>query len=274
MRPRRHCSSDLVGRVILSIACLFQPVLAGAAAEGSFHRVLQVPGVVNVDLTNGSGSVRVRRGGSNQVEVTGRIKVYGPNAAERLKQILANAPIQQVGMGIRIGYIDDSNLQRNVSINYDVIVPEEIQLRSETGSGNQSVYGIHGGVDLVSGSGNLRVFDTTGSIRAGTGHGRIDVQRIRGALKITTQSGPVTVQGDPTGAWTLHTGSGNVHLELPSNAAFDLDAHTSSGSIFVSQPVIVQIPFGPIGRKELRGKVHGGGMLVKVEAGRGNIDIR
>jgi DUF4097 and DUF4098 domain-containing protein YvlB len=58
---------------------------------------------------------------------------------------------------------------------------------------------------------------------------------------------------------------------LASEAGFDLDAHTSSGSISVSQPVTVQ---GSMGRKELRGKVHGGGVPVEVETGSGNIEIQ
>ena len=65
--------------------------------------------------------------------------------------------------------------------------------------------------------------------------------------------------------------SGGVRLKLASDAAFDLDAHTSSGSISVNQPVTVQ---GTIGRKELHGKVRGGGVPVEVETGSGNIEIQ
>jgi DUF4097 and DUF4098 domain-containing protein YvlB len=65
--------------------------------------------------------------------------------------------------------------------------------------------------------------------------------------------------------------AGNIHLNLASDASFDLDAHTNSGNISVSQPVSVQ---GSMGRKELRGKVHGGGVPVEVETGSGNIEIQ
>jgi DUF4097 and DUF4098 domain-containing protein YvlB len=69
----------------------------------------------------------------------------------------------------------------------------------------------------------------------------------------------------------VHSGSGTIRLKLASDAAFDLDAGTSSGSISVSQPVTVQ---GSTGRKEVRGKVHGGGVPVEVETGSGNIEIQ
>ena len=68
----------------------------------------------------------------------------------------------------------------------------------------------------------------------------------------------------------MHTGSGTVQLKLPSDASFDLDAHTSSGSISVEQPHTVQ---GSIGRKEIRGRVGSGGVPVEVETGSGDIQI-
>src|SRR5207244_11815549 len=70
--------------------------------------------------------------------------------------------------------------------------------------------------------------------------------------------------------WIVHTGSGGVHLRLPNDAAFDLNARTSSGSISLEHPVTVQ---GTLGRKEIRGKVRGGGVQIEVQTGSGNIEI-
>jgi len=94
---------------------------------------------------------------------------------------------------------------------------------------------------------------------------------VEGSLEAKAGSGTIQAEGSPTGAWTVHTGSGEVNLKLPSNAAFDLDAHTSSGSISIEQPHSVQ---GSIGRKEVRGRVGGGGVPVEVETGSGDIQIR
>src|SRR5438270_5959537 len=73
-----------------------------------------------------------------------------------------------------------------------------------------------------------------------------------------------------TGGWMVHSGSGSIHLRLPSDASFDLNARTSSGSISLDHPVTVQ---GTMGKKEIRGKVRGGGVTVEVETGSGNIEI-
>jgi DUF4097 and DUF4098 domain-containing protein YvlB len=302
---------------------------AAASSEGSFQRTLQVTGPVNLDLNTGSGSVNVRTGSSSEVQVTGHVKAtnwLGGNADERIKRIEANPPIQQSGNDIRIGLIDDSELQHNISISYDLVVPPETQLHSHTGSGSQSVEGLQKQIEIESGSGSLKISGIGDTVRAETGSGEIEIDRVKGNVRtksgsgsiratdiaggfegrtgsghITLEqtasgsvlantgsggmelrgvhgsldaragSGTVTAEGNPTGSWTVDSGSGNIHLKLASDAGFDLDAHTSSGSISVSQPVTVQ---GTMGHKELRGKVHGGGVPVKVETGSGNIEIQ
>lgn len=328
MKSRRISSPTLWGVIIVSLVCL-QPTLAAASSEGSFQRTLQVTGPVNLDLTTGSGSVNVRTGSSSQVEITGRIKAtnwFGGDAEARVKRIEANPPIQQSGNDIRIGHMDDSELLHNISISYDLVVPAETQLHSHTGSGSQSVEGLHRQIEIESGSGSLKISDIGDTVRAETGSGGIDIDRVKGnvrtkagsgsiratdiaggfegrtgsghitleqtapgsvradtgsggmelrgvqgSLEAEAGSGTITAEGNPTGSWTVHSGSGGIHLKLVSDAGFDLDAHTSSGSISVSQPVTVQ---GSMGRKQLRGKVHGGGVPVEVETGSGNIEIQ
>ncbi|HXZ31911.1 MAG TPA: DUF4097 family beta strand repeat-containing protein [Terriglobales bacterium] len=144
-------------------------------------------------------------------------------------------------------------------------------VRAKAGSGSIHAEEIAGGFEGHTGSGHIE-FDQSapGAVRAETGSGGMELRRIDGSLEASAGSGEISADGNPAGAWSVRTGSGSVCLKLASSAAFDLDAHTSSGSISVSQPVTVQ---GTIGRKELRGKVHGGGVPVEVKTGSGNIEI-
>jgi hypothetical protein len=314
---------------LVSLLLICVPALpAAASAEGSFQRTLSVTGPVNLDVTTGSGSIQVRTGGSNQVQVTGHIRAtewFGGNAEEKVRRLQANPPVQLSGNIIRIGHIDDPALRHNVSISYELVVPAETQLHAGTGSGNQTVNGIHGPVEVNAGSGGLKVSNISdtvradtgsgdieiahvkgnvrakagsgsieatdigggfeagtgsghirleqtapGAVRADTGSGGLELRGLKGSLDAKAGSGAIRVDGNPTGAWTVHTGSGSVQLKFPANASFDLDAHTSSGSISVDHPVTVQ---GAMGRKEVRGKVRGGGVPVAVETGSGNIEI-
>jgi hypothetical protein len=163
-------------------------------------------------------------------------------------------------------------------------------VRAETGSGDVEIRGVKGNVRVKTGSGSIRADDigggfdgqtgsghivleqtAPGAVRAETGSGGMELRGVKGSLEATAGSGTIIAEGDPTGAWMVHSGSGGIHLKLGSGAAFDLDAHTSSGSISVSQPVTVQ---GAMGKRELRGKVNGGGVQVEVETGSGNIEIQ
>jgi Putative adhesin len=322
----RNCTL-LLATVLLTLICI--PVLSAAAAEGTFQRTLQVTGPVNLEVTTGSGSIQVRTGASNQVQVTGHIKStnwFGGDAEDRVKRIESNPPIVQSGNDVRVGHIEDSELFHNISISYELTVPAQTQLRSHTGSGNQNISGIEGSLDASSGSGALTIsnigntvradtgsgnislnhvkgnvrakagsgsIDATdigggfeaetgsgrvtleqtspGAVRVGTGSGGMELRGVKGSLEAKAGSGTIRAEGDPTGAWTVRTGSGGVQLHFPSDAKFDLDAHTSSGSVTVDHPVTVQ---GSLGRKEVRGKVRGGGVPVEVATGSGNIEIQ
>ena len=326
---RSHPSSAIYLCFAMVTLFFLQAVPAVASPEGSFQRTLQVTGAVNLEVTTGSGSIQVRTGSANQVQVTGHIKAtewFGGNAEEKVKRLEANPPIQQSGNDIRIGHIDDPELRRNISISYELIVPAETQLRAHSGSGNQSVEGISGPLDIGAGSGGLKISGIGNTVRAETGSGNIDIDRVKGSARAKTGSGSIhaagiaggfeadtgsghitleqtapgsvradtgsggmdlrgvrgsldakagsgtiRAEGSPTGAWSVHTGSGTVQLRFPSDAAFDLQAHTSSGSISVDHPVTVQ---GSMGRKDIRGKVRGGGVPVEVATGSGNIEIQ
>jgi len=145
-------------------------------------------------------------------------------------------------------------------------------VNARAGSGSIRATAVAGGFEGHSGSGHIVLEQTAaGSVHAETGSGGLELRGVQGSLEATAGSGSISAEGNPTGAWSLRTGSGSVHLQLASSAGFDLDAHTSSGSISVSQPVTVQ---GSLGRRELRGKVRGGGVPVDVQTGSGNIEIR
>jgi DUF4097 and DUF4098 domain-containing protein YvlB len=162
-------------------------------------------------------------------------------------------------------------------------------VRAETGSGDMHLENIKGEVHAKTGSGSIRAMDVgggfegetgsghieleqsaPGSVRLKTGSGGIEARGVRGSLEARAGSGEITADGDPREGWIVHTGSGSVRLRIAADAAFDLNAHTSSGSISLNRPVTVQ---GMIKQKEIRGRVRGGGPRVEVETGSGNIAI-
>jgi DUF4097 and DUF4098 domain-containing protein YvlB len=107
-----------------------------------------------------------------------------------------------------------------------------------------------------------------------TGSGNITVRGIQGAFHANAGSGNITAQGMQTGAWEIRTGSGNIRVGLPANAAFDANISTSSGTLEVDAPLTMTVQ-GRVQEmhKSIAGKVRGGGPLLTVKTGSGDIHI-
>lgn len=226
LRLRFHCC------FVLALLAMSVPALA---AEGLFQRTLQVTGPVHLDVSTGSGSVQVRTGGSGQVQVTGHIRatdwLFGSNAEEKIKRLEANPPIQQSGNDIRIGHIEDSDLRRNVAISYEIVVPPQTQLNSHTGSGNQTIDGIAGPLEVSTGSGDLRVSNIGNTVRADAGSGGVNLDHVKGSVYAKTGSGSIRAT-DIAGGFEGSSGSG--HITLDQTAPGAVRADTGSGGMDLS----------------------------------------
>jgi hypothetical protein len=249
-------------------------------AEGQFTRTLNVSGIPDLDVSTGSGSISIRNGPSNLVEIRGKIRAgdgwwrSSRDAEDLVRRIEANPPIEQSGQTIRIGRMPDSDWQRNVSISYDIIVPAQSNVRSNTGSGSQNLEGITGRVETRTGSGSITLRDIRGDLDANTGSGSIQGNGVRaGALRMHTGSGSIRVQGEQSGRWDLQTGSGGIDLDLPPDAGFDLSAHTGSGGVDVGFQMTVQ---GNISRDrhDVSGKVGSGRYPLYARTGSGHVRIQ
>jgi hypothetical protein len=193
MKPCRINSASSVACLVVAALLCGQPTRVAAAVEGSFQRTLQVSGAVNLDVTTGSGSIQVHTGNSNQVQVTGHIKAteWFGDAEAKVKRLEDNPPVQQSGNDIRVGHIDDPDLRHNISISYEIAVPAETQLRAHSGSGNQSVEGISGPLQVDTGSGELKISDVGAHVQANTGSGSIVIDRVKGDVHAKAGSGSI-----------------------------------------------------------------------------------
>ncbi|NWG13315.1 MAG: DUF4097 family beta strand repeat protein [Acidobacteria bacterium] len=163
------------------------------------------------------------------------------------------------------------------------------EVNADTGSGNIEVISAGRGLKAGTGSGNIRATRVSGSVKVGAGSGNIFVEQVgegdaaletgsgsieangvRGALSAETGSGNINVSGTPLREWSVETGSGRVILRLQSDAGCALDLKANSGSVSI-RPSLTETEI--VSRKEVRGKIRGGGPLVRVRSGSGNITI-
>jgi len=310
---RKH-SLPLPTRLLIAAAMFAVLTTAALAStpQGTFDRTLQVNGPVDLEVLTHSGDVTVRAGSSGSVQIHGKIYVgnrwLGGRRDSDVHAIEQNPPIRQSGNSVHIDYV---NVQ-NISVDYEITVPAETTIRSHSGSGDLMVEGTRGNVDLQTGSGDVKLSNLTGEVRLQTGSGDVRAHQISGAVRggagsgdieveemgqgnidlhtgsgnITVRgiqgefhgeagSGDITAEGTQSGTWEIRSGSGNVHVRLPGNAAFDADISTSSGTVDVDPPIEMTVQ-GRVqeSRKQIHGKVRGGGPLLSVRSGSGDIHIQ
>lgn len=259
-----------------------------------------------------SGDITVNSGPVGSVVIRGKIHVsdrwLSGKRQSDVSEIEKNPPIRQTGNNIQIDYLNF----HDIAVDYEITAPPDTRVRSHSGSGDQRMEGLHGDLDLESGSGDMRLRDISSTIRlhtgsgdvdahgisgpftaeagsgdvraeekAGgdvsvhTGSGNIELRGVNGSLRAESGSGDVTIDGMLKGNWELRTSSGNVELELPHDAAFDLDASTGSGSVVVDRPVTMTIQ-GDMQKVQryVKGKVGGGGPELIVHTGSGDVRIQ
>jgi hypothetical protein len=310
--PSTHPVSSRFGIAIALVVLFASTAALASTPQGSFERSFQVTGPVNLEVLTHSGDVTVRTGSSNTVLIRGKIFVgdrwlRGGRQSE-VSEISQHPPLRQDGNRVHIDYVN----AKDISVDYEITVPAETTVSTHTGSGDLIIEGTHGNLDLQTGSGdaklanltgelriqtgsgNVRGHEISGAIRGGTGSGDIEIEEtgagdidlhtgsgnitvrgIKGGFRGEAGSGDITAEGAQSGGWDIHTGSGNVHVKLPDNSAFDADFATSSGTIDVAAPIETTVQ-GRVQeqRKNIRGKVRGGGPLLAVRTGSGDIRIQ
>jgi hypothetical protein len=314
-RTSRFAVSIATRSRLLAVALVVMIASTFAAAstpQGTFDKTFQVNGPVALEVQTRSGDVVVRTGPAGSVSIHGKIYaghdwLFGSRHVD-VSDIEQHPPLRQDGNNIHIDYVTT----RDISVDYEITVPADTKINSRTGSGDQTIEGLHGNADLQSGSGDLKLSRLTGEIRmqtgsgnvqareisgpvrggagsgdievdetgAGdidlhTGSGNVTVRGIQGAFRAEAGSGDITAEGAQSGAWEIRTGSGNVHVRLPSNAAFDANISTSSGTLDVDAPITMTVQ-GRVqeSRKSIIGKVRGGGPLLTLRTGSGDIHIQ
>ena len=298
--------------LLISTAALLSFPAWARSPQGQFERTFTVTGPVNLEVLSHSGDITIRTGSGNSVFVRGKIYVgdhwlFG-NRHVDVGDIEQHPPVRQDGNSIHIDHVSE----RDISVEYEITVPADTTVRTRSGSGDQTISGTRGNADLQTGSGDMKLEQISGEVRVETGSGNVRAHSVQGPLRGSTGSGDIeveetgtgdvdlrtgsgnmtvrgihgsfhgetgsgdtTAEGDMTGPWEIHTGSGNVNVRLPGNAGFEANLSTSSGSLDVDAPVTTTVQ-GRVQEihKSIRGQVRGGGPMLTVRTGSGDIHIQ
>ena len=286
--------------------------LAGEKFEEKFNKTEALARDGKVIISNVSGSIIVKSWDKAEVQIAAR-KVCDVGSADKAKENMAKVTIEVTKTGniVQIETKYPARSRNNVSVYYELTIPDKaaIKVKNTSGSveaagiggafegditsGNTTMSQMSGGVDCKNISGRIELRDAAGEIDLKTVSGNIGAARIKGSVDAETTSGRIELsdiseaksvrvkvlsggisydgQLAPGGRFNFETLSGSIRLMLPANAGFELDAETFSGHVDSAFPITMQ---GTISPKELRGVVNNGGATLRVKTFSGSIDIR
>ncbi len=258
MRP---CLTAMI--VVLAFATL--------ASADDWKKTYQVTGTPDVLVTSGDGNIRVAAAATREVraEVITEGWRIGPNDVRIEEHQTGN----RVEIRIHIPRVHFQFGHRSLRV--ELTVPHESNLDLQTSDGNITAESVKGQLHFATGDGNIDGRSLDGALRASSGDGHIRLLGRFDQLDLHTGDGNIDAEVQPgskmTASWLVRTGDGSVVLHLPEGFGADLDVRTGDGRISVDVPVTTS---GSFERSRLRGKLNGGGMLLELRSGDGNISIR
>lgn len=215
---------------LLATSAAFVGCGVGPGERGSFDRNYTVSGPTRLELSSGSGSVKINGSADGKVHIHGEVfagSFFG-SAKDELKRVLDNPPVEQRASLIRIG--KDLGSFRNTSISYTIEVPQDTELSIAAASGSQDIHNVRGPVNVDSASGEVRIENVERSVTVKSASGSIHVRNLGDDSKLSAASGSIeamNIKGDIR----VRNLSGSISIKAPGGR---VEAESASGSVTVS----------------------------------------
>jgi hypothetical protein len=147
------------------------------------------------------------------------------------------------------------NKDNDVAVDFSVRVPAGVAFAAKTVNGSVTATDLGSDVHATTVNGGIRV-ETEGRARAETvnGSARARLGRADGAEPLE-----------------FRTVNGSLRVELPEDAAADVDIATVNGSITTDFPLTIRGKWGP---RKARGTIGGGGRELSLETVNGSVELR
>ena len=181
-------------------------------------------GVEKIDMTTGSGDCILKKSTGDKVTVV--LEHYYDKDDY-------NPTIEMRGSTLKIserstrGYNDRAP-------KWTISVPDKLDVKISTGSGDLMVSNLDLELSLSSGSGDITFEDLKGEMKINTGSGDLTVNQLDGTVRVNTGSGTMKVK-NAKGEVKLNAGSGDITLEDVEGGIF---ANVGSGDIDVTNLIV------------------------------------
>lgn len=243
-----------------------------------------------IGTDNSQGELLVRATGGNQESLENDVFIY--------------TSIQPDEASFSITSQSDNSPER-IHLETTLTLPTNVSVDASTSGGHITVTELNGTHNFVTAGGHIELADLSGKTTAKTGGGHIACTDLSGEAKLSTAGGHIQVE-DGSGNIFAHTAGGNIEL---SDISGSIDAKTSggnivatlqqlkgplslitsAGSIALSMPSSTSADLQAKGTSinlapafsfegfktngTISGSLNGGGPLIKLSCGYGNVTI-
>ena len=224
----------------------------------------------DVDVTGSGGSVSVSTGGGDVtvIETKDEVTVSTGGGDVEIKATQGKVKVSTGG-----GDVDVVGTKGNVGVS--------------TGGGDLKIIEVSGDFKASTGGGDINVENITGSVKVSTGGGDVEMLKIMGPVKVSTGGGDIEAEMTITDfskdhSVALATGGGNIDLTIPAKLPATIEARIkyrkkSWEEYKINSDFPLKTTTSEEGKYkiiEATGDINGGGDLIKLTTGGGNINIR
>lgn len=241
------------------------------AFAGEWSKTYKTGNAPELEIRCDDGALNFTAGPSGQVAA--RVTTKGLEIRPGEVEVIESQAGDRISVYVKIPRSKTWNMGSR-SVRVDVTVPSTIKLRANTGDGHIGISGVGGDLRLHTGDGAITGTNLNGEVEARTGDGSVNVAGRFDAVRVITGDGSIDVAAAPgsvvKSGWSVETGDGSVSLRLPPDVKADLDLHTGDGSMKVNLPGVTTSNSGD---HDVRGRVNGGGMPIRVRTGDGGVTV-
>ena len=240
--------------------------VAGAARVDGEHGDVQVDGSRGLRVKLAHGDLEAKNvGGDLEVEAAhARVEAENVTGAARVTTSFNEIKVTGVGGDAELrsehGHVTAREVKGAVTVeaHFDGVTLENI-------GGPAEVRVEHGGVEATNLDRGLKVTAEGDAVR---------LDRVRGPVEVSAQRGEVSVNpGEPiTEPVTIQATHGAIHLEVPPDSRFELDAGARHGDLIVDLPGAPEVQH-EAGTNTLTTKVGGGGARVYLRTEGGELTV-
>ena len=174
---------------------------------------------------------------------------------------------------IRVDTWDQNRIEARVMTETDKIGPGHVRVTDSQGGNHVTldvhIPDVHFGIWVHHRTDIEIHMPKQGVVDLQTHDGKISLANFKGEMHL--KSGDGAQQADNVdGSLDATAGDGSIHIDVPSDFAADVEAHTGDGHLHFDMPVMVN---GSMSQHDLRGKLNGGGGVLRLRSGDGSIYV-